>query len=635
MLTYVRSWMQAQKSLLRRWTVELGLHNRLREGLCLLSAFFFSAAAVSHSPLPLALALCCSLGGLRAVLAALGGCAGAWVFWGQAGKPEILGCLLALGFALTLGFTRMARENGWLLPMAAGLCAALSGFAAQARPLQMYLLSIGVAIGSARLFGILQERRDSVAVWLGWAVAVLALSQVSLFGMSLGVPVAAALTVSGAFPLAALTGVALDLSGVTAMPMTAVLCLGWLAHLLPSKKPLALALAPALAGCLLLGLADRPELMPLPGLLVGGLAGLALPGSGVYVRRRGEVGVAQVRLELASGVFTRMRQLLREQAPVPVDEQALLLLSCERACGSCSSRKGCAGAEKAAGMPTSVLHQPVPGSFPFSCRKPGRLQAELRRGQEQLRQLMASHRRQEEGRAALLQQYGFVSQYLQELSDRLADRTSPRQRYRAEVAFCGNRPAPDNGDRCLSFAGTGARHYVILCDGMGTGIGAVDEGNNAGFLLKELLMAGFPAEHALETLNSLCALRQRAGAVTVDLAELQLDTGRVSLYKWGAAPSYLLDSHGKEKIGTVGTVPGLSVAEAGETVHRLSLKKGEILVMLSDGVSGEEALPGMASAGSAPLADTAARILDGGALGGDDATVAVVRLSSPETSYHK
>ena len=82
-------------------------------------------------------------------------------------------------------------------------------------------------------------------------------------------------------------------------------------------------------------------------------------------------------------------------------------------------------------------------------------------------------------------------------------------------------------------------------------------------------------------------------------------------------------------------MPGLSVAEAGETVHRLSLKKGEILVMLSDGVSGEEALPGCASAGSAPLADTAARILDGGALGGDDATVAVVRLSSPETSYHK
>lgn len=150
----------------------------------------------------------------------------------------------------------------------------------------------------------------------------------------------------------------------------------------------------------------------------------------------------------------------------------------------------------------------------------------------------------------MIQQYRFLSEYLRDLADQAGTGTKPcRFRYEAEVAAATAGKEAANGDKCFWFSGSGSRYYVVLCDGMGTGLGASRDGETAGEMLRRLLRAGFPAEHALESLNSLCALRGRAGAVTVDLLELELDTGRATAYKWGAAPSYLLFPGGAEKSG--------------------------------------------------------------------------------------
>ena len=193
----------------------------------------------------------------------------------------------------------------------------------------------------------------------------------------------------------------------------------------------------------------------------------------------------------------------------------------------------------------------------------------------------------------------------------------------------GNRPAPDNGDRYLCFPGTGCKYYVLLCDGMGTGLGAVQEGKTAGMLLKRLLTAGYPAEHALRSLNSICALRDRAGAVTVDLAELQLDTGRARIYKWGAAPSYLVTDLCVERLGLVGPPPGLSVTDYRESVEQVSLRRRELLVLVSDGLEEGAAMACCkALQGKAPQ-ELANALLDSGQLGGvDDATLILIRLES-------
>lgn len=256
---------------------------------------------------------------------------------------------------------------------------------------------------------------------------------------------------------------------------------------------------------------------------------------------------------MAAGVLSQTQQLLLEAPEEVVDSQALVDLARQRACGSCPCRKSCKDREKAEKLPGEILDRELrdTGSLPFSCRKSGRLFGELRRSQEQLRSLRGDHRRRREYRWAMIQQYRFLSEYLRDLADQAGTGTKPcRFRYEAEVAAATAGKEAANGDKCFWFSGSGSRYYVVLCDGMGTGLGASRDGETAGEMLRRLLRAGFPAEHALESLNSLCALRGRAGAVTVDLLELELDTGRATAYKWGAAPSYLLFPGGAEKIGT-------------------------------------------------------------------------------------
>ena len=162
---------------------------------------------------------------------------------------------------------------------------------------------------------------------------------------------------------------------------------------------------------------------------------------------------------------------------------------------------------------------------------------------------------------------------------------------------------------------------------MGTGDGAAEEARSACQMLRRLLTAGFPAQYALRSFNSLCTLRGSAGAVSVDLAEIRLDSGKTAIYKWGAAPSWLLTPTGPEKIGTAGTPPGLSVLDARETVDRLSLRRGDALVLLSDGVAGEEAMQRAVQMPDGAPGELAAAILEAGrGEGADDATAAVVRL---------
>ena len=130
------------------------------------------------------------------------------------------------------------------------------------------------------------------------------------------------------------------------------------------------------------------------------------------------------------------------------------------------------------------------------------------------------------------------------------------------------------------------------------------------------------------SLNSMLALRGCAGAVTVDLAEVRLDTGQVNLYKWGAAPSWLLTRGKAKKIGTATPPPGLSAEERKQTVDKLSLRQGEVLILLSDGVQIPED-PGLSDlAPDWPPGELAARILERGkGTGEDDATAAVIRLT--------
>lgn len=614
----------------RRTCQRLLLNPKIRTGgvvlLCGGSGFLLSAASLGNYPQPLAMGLILAMSGWHAAVMSLGAMLGYWVFWGIAGLQGLVwsasGGLLALLLA-----RHIPEEQPLIFPAISAFLTALTGLLFQlvlrdTVPVPVYFLRIVLAAGAGLLFPVALGRRTAVTDWLVGGVAVLALAQASPVPyLGLGYLAAGALAVGSAFPAAVLGGLGLDLAQVTRIPMTAVLCLAGVIRMIPFERKWMRCLAPGAAGLVVMAICGIRDYTPLPGLILGGGLGTLMPPSQETARRRGETGLAQVRLELGAEVLGATQQLFLETAPPPVDASAVLQKVRQRACGSCSARNSC---PQQSSLDISLLQNPLDAQ----CRKSGRLIPELRRGQEQLKLLKADSARQSEYRAAMVQQYQFLGDFLRRLADDLPRRGQrPRAWFRAEAAARSRSKELANGDRCLAFPGPECRYYVLLCDGMGTGLGAAQEGQSAISLLRQMLTAGFPAAHALRTLNSILALRGSAGAVTVDLAELYLDTGHATLYKWGAAPSWLLRRGSAEKIGTATPPPGLSVTESRETVEKLSLRRGEALVLLSDGVDGEGISRRSDLTPDMPPGELAAKILEHGrGKQMDDATAAVIRL---------
>ncbi len=636
MMTVIQTYVRQGRRYLRQWALEPRLHVLGQTALCALMGLVLSAASLGNIPIPLALGAVCSGFGWPAVMTALGAGIGYLVFWGEAGLQGLFWLLPGTAAALLLGGRRLTGEVRLLMPSVATLIVSAVGvgfqlWMADTTPVPLYLLRVLLAGGSTWLCRLVREGESPGAKWAAGAAAVLALVQLAPSPwLNPGYLAAGFLWAGGGFPAAALAGMALDLAGTAAVPMTAVACMTGLLGLIP-RRPV--WLTPAAAGVSYLitaGLCGQWELAPLPMLVLGAAAGTLTPRSQSNLRRRGETGAVQVRLELTAAVLSQTERLLLEIPEVPPDEPGLMARAAQRACGSCPCRKGCRDEERLAQWSPELLHHALigPGDLPFACRKSGRVLQELRRSQEQLRTLRAGRDRLRECRWAVIQQYRFLSEYLQDISDTLGRReVTPAPVFRPRVGALSRGKEEADGDRCVWFPGVGCRYYVLLCDGMGTGLGAAQESRDAVGILRRLLEAGFPAEYALRSLNALCALRDKPGAVTADLLELELDTGKGRLYKWGAAPSWLLRRGGAEKIGTAGPPPGLSVTDGRETVERLSLRRGETLVLVSDGVDAEELRRHAGTWERLPPGELAEQILRQNRDGGmDDATAAVIRL---------
>ncbi len=621
----------------KQWCADPRVRSGVRMGAHLLAGFCLAAASLAHRALPLAAGAVCGLGGWQAALVALGSVAGYLTYWGMEGIQGMVWVAAALVAALAVGDRQMTKATPALLPAIAGLIVAGGGLGFQIllgdkTPIGIYFLRVAMAPAAAAITASVTTRRSPIPDWLASGFWVLALVQaVPVTWLNPGFAFAGFLAAGSAFPAAALAGLALDLAQVTVVPMTGVLMLAWLTGMIPRGNHWTKRLAPAASYLIIMALQGIWQVEAMIPLAAGGLLTVVYAPQPVRLYRRGETGVLQVRLEMAAGVLAETQRLLQQTREPEPDGDALVMKCAHAACGSCSCRKNCSEKEAVLALTGAVLEKPLERreELPVDCRRGERLLQELRRGKEQLRLMKSSQAKCQECRDAVIQQYSFLGAYLQGLSDSLPQNRGYRRiRYQPKVAVYANRRESENGDRCCWFAGTENRFYVLLCDGMGTGEGAVTEGTVAMEGLKKLLRAGFPGQYALRSFNSLCALRGRAGAATVDLLEISLDTGKAVLYKWGAAPSWQFTNLGAQKIGTATVPPGLSVTDGRETVERLSLRRGETLVLLSDGVGGEDAYASLVVPSTMPPGEVAAEILELSKLeNGDDATVAVVRLT--------
>ncbi len=213
------------------------------------------------------------------------------------------------------------------------------------------------------------------------------------------------------------------------------------------------------------------------------------------------------------------------------------------------------------------------------------------------------------------------------------------------VATAGVFGASKKGETVSGDTGTWFRRpdgllCILLCDGMGSGPAARQESSLAVRLLENFLRAGVEPEAALGTVNAALALRgeEGGGCSTVDLLTVELYTGLCSVYKFGAAPTYL------NKGGTISCIKGsampaglLTGDEAKPDITQFRAASGDWILLVSDGVvTGEDdawlraGLLGYQGDSPGELAEELLVKSHVEHAGADDATVIAVRLDKRE-----
>ena len=171
MLLTLGSYVRGCRRLLRRLLMEPKLKLPARLLGSFLLGLVLSAASLGNCPQPFALSLLCAgISGPLAVPLALGAAAGYALFWNAAGSQAIIWTAAGLPVCLLLGQKRISRQMPFLLPSLAALIVSFSGVAFQVwygddTVVFMYLMRVAVAFGSAWLFSVVLQRRDSVADW--------------------------------------------------------------------------------------------------------------------------------------------------------------------------------------------------------------------------------------------------------------------------------------------------------------------------------------------------------------------------------------------------------------------------------------------------------------------------------------
>ncbi len=191
-----------------------------------------------------------------------------------------------------------------------------------------------------------------------------------------------------------------------------------------------------------------------------------------------------------------------------------------------------------------------------------------------------------------------------------------------------------SGDDTAFFC-NGGFFFSVLSDGMGSGKEAKESSEFVTGYLSDLLVSDVGISTAVSALSHI--IRHKAGecTATLDLFRLDLVRGDALFVKCGAAPSFVKRGKSIFRIRSETAPIGLMKSIDAEKI-RVEVKSGDIIIMLSDGVSTsvEDSawlLSYLTEEASADLNEYAEKILslarknNGGR---DDMTVSVIKISS-------
>lgn len=639
-------WQEIRQKI-RRWTGHRAVELALRTVGALAAGFILAGVRLADEAMPLSVCLAAALGlGFPSFGAYIGGCLGYVAFFGPDAAMEPMAVGLLVEACLCIFGEDLFREHRWLAPGCVMVFSSLVGvlFLLQnrlwVRLIWRYLLKTAVAgLGTEAFRSALDPGKPRAASLLVVCLCA-GLCALQPVGFPLGLAAGCALAAAAvgtpmALTAAVLCGLALELSwGGSCTAVLALAAFGsrWHKDALPR---LALWLVMAGLGVLLTGSSS----LLLAGAMFGAVLAPLVPAQRWFGEQPQSFRGADPRLALASGLLEQLSQCMtasRTDRPDP-ETNTVFDQAADRVCRHCSQWEQCweteidqtcealnraAPAMMARGK---FLRGDLPPAFTERCRHMEGFLTAVNRELEDLSCRRQYRSRIRESRAVLAQQYDVLSAAL----------AKPRPdgpaslRFQPELGFRSlSRQAEGlSGDRGASFR-VGKWFYLLLCDGMGTGPAANAEAGAAIGILRTLLQSGIQPREALTLLNGVYILRDDGGFATVDLLQADLTTGEGELFKWGGAPSYLKRKGKVEKIGTASPPPGVGVGEEYRPEGaRLSLAKGELLVLVSDGAGGEVAERFIRQYGGLSPKELASGVVScSRAQGEDDRTAAVLAL---------
>ncbi len=141
------------------------------------------------------------------------------------------------------------------------------------------------------------------------------------------------------------------------------------------------------------------------------------------------------------------------------------------------------------------------------------------------------------------------------------------------------------GDAYRYFPDGKGRFIMVLSDGMGTGGRAAVDSAMAAGLIGRLIKAGFGYDCSLGILNSSMIFKSTdESTATVDIAAIDLYTGRCDLLKAGAAPT-LVRRSGRTGKAQSTSLPAGILRDISFDKATIRLRPGDILLLMSDGAT--------------------------------------------------
>lgn len=152
----------------------------------------------------------------------------------------------------------------------------------------------------------------------------------------------------------------------------------------------------------------------------------------------------------------------------------------------------------------------------------------------------------------------------------------------AEICKHSEKVSGDSFTVCTSLAG---ELVAALSDGMGTGETAKIESHTATKLMEDFIQSGMDTETTLELINSSLLLRSSGDSfATMDVCCADLDLGKLTLCKSGAAPCYVKTGERTVKVES-DSLPFGVLSHYGK-INTQTLDAGDFatVIMMSDGV---------------------------------------------------